>query len=642
MPTLFFWIIFYLISFNSFVSAETTHEFYYKIEYIHANPDGVFERPVISFNGTWPLPTIEVEKGDRVKFHLINGLNDTSTSIHFHGLVMKGMVNMDGPVGVTQCPISPGDSMLYDFKVEQSGTYWYHSHSGSQYSDGFRGLFIVHDKENESNYKFDKQLYWSVSDWYHLSSKELVKKQLTRYNPTGGEPIPQNALFNDGRNVTIDIDYDTTYLIRIANIGIMVSHFISFPGYEFEIIEVDGVYTKPIKTKMAYLTIGQRISILLKTNSKTDTKENILFLSSLDSSMLDSLPEDLELNSINYLIYDKDLPMPEVPHWVNNQDSFKPIDDMKIIPYEPKPILPEPDHRIELLLHMDNLGDGINYAFFNNYTYVGPKVPTLLTALSAPEDLIKNSRIYGSNTNSFILNKDDIVEIVINNEDDNKHPMHMHGHQFQVVARSDTFEEPVHYDPDREELPEFPLVRDTVYVAGNGYVVLRIVANNPGVWFFHCHLDFHLEQGLAATLIEAPDYINITLPEDQLQICHSGNIPTSGNAAGNSHNFLDLHNEKLQPPPLPEGFTLIGYIALLLCTSIALYGLWKIYKFGMYDVLISESEKISNERRVITKYIQILENLKIQSLEDKSEIFSEEIEGILKQVKVLNTKLSQL
>jgi iron transport multicopper oxidase len=636
-------LIFSVLWFCILSSAAEIHEFYFNVEYTTANPDGVFERPVISFNGTWPLPTIEVNKGDRVKLYLTNGLGDTTTSLHFHGLKMKKINHMDGPVGLTQCPISPNETLLYDFVVEQSGTFWYHSHSGAQYSDGLRGIFVVHDREKEDNYKFDKELTWSVSDWYHLSSKELIKKQLTRYNPTGSEPLPQNILFNDSRNVTINIDYDTTYLIRIANIGIMVSQFFSIPGYEFEIIEVDGTYIKPTKTKMAYITVGQRISILLKTKPKSDADSNILILTSIDSSMLDSIPSDLELNSLNYLILDNSLPNPNAPKWIDDQKSFEPIDDMKLIPFKEIPLLPEPDERIELLLHMENLGDGINYAFFNNYTYVAPKIPTLLTALSAPKDLINDARIYGSNTNSFVLNSGDVIEIVINNEDNNKHPMHMHGHKFQIVARSEAFKDPVHYDPDKnQELPNFPAVRDTVNVEGNGYLVLRFKADNPGIWFFHCHLDFHLEQGLAITLIEAPDLLDIELPDDHLRICRVAGIPTEGNAAGNKNDFLDLSGENKQPKPLPEGFTLKGYFALFICIVTALYGLWTIYVFGMKDVLITQNQKIVNERKVTAKYINILEKLKLDYALNSSDDKAIEIDNLLKQVISINNKLSQI
>lgn len=625
------------------VSASTVHEFYYRAEYTTANPDGVFEKRVISFNGSWPLPTIEVNKGDRVKLHLINGLDDATTSLHFHGLKMKGINHMDGPVGVTQCPIPINETMVYDFIVEQTGTFWYHSHSGAQYSDGLRGMFVVHDPENEENYKFDKELAWSISDWYHLSNKELIAKQLTRYNPTGGEPIPQNILFNDSRNVTIPIEYDTTYLIRIANIGIMVSQFFSIPGYEFEIIEQDGIYTKPTKAEMVYITVGQRVSILLKTKSKSDADSNILIFTALDERMLDTIPDDLEQNSYNYMIYDEKLPNPEPPKWTNDHASFEPIDDMLVKPFYEREYLGEPDHRIEINLRMLNLGDGINYAFFNNYTYVMPKVPTLLSVLSAPENLVKDARIYGSNTNSFVLNSNEIVELVINNEDDNIHPMHMHGHQFQVLARSGSFEEPVAYDPEKVTLDDNPMLRDTLALQGNGYSVMRFRANNPGVWFFHCHLDFHLEQGLAITLIEAPDLINIELPESHKNLCKLAGMGWEGNAAGNTKDFLDLTGENLQPQPLPEGFTLKGYIGLFACTIVALWGLYNIYEFGMKDVSITPEEKLSTERRVTRKYIDILERLKNDSvIRGESEEFITEIDKMLNQVVSINKRLDQL
>ncbi|KGK39088.1 hypothetical protein JL09_g1734 [Pichia kudriavzevii] len=629
-------VLWYLYLCFATAFASEVHEFYFNVEYVNANPDGVFERQVISFNGSWPLPTIEVSRGDRVKVHLTNSLEDTTTSLHFHGLKMKGKVHMDGPVGVTQCPISPGETMLYDFVVEQAGTYWYHSHSGAQYSDGMRGLLIVHDKELESLYEFDKELSWSISDWYHDSSSVLVKKQLTKYNPTGGEPVPQNILFNDSRNVTISIDYDTAYLIRIVNVGIMVSQYFSIPGYEFDIIEVDGVYTHPKTATMAYLAVGQRMSIILKTKSREDVSSNILIFTAMDEDMLDIVPDDLELNSFNYMSYDGALPEPKIPNWVTDRESFNPIDDMDLVPMKKKPLFEDPDHRIEVVLHMENLGDGISYAFFNNVTYVAPKVPTLLTALSAPENLVKDSRIYGSNTNSFILNHDEIVEIVVNNEDDGKHPMHLHGHQFQVVARSPELEEPSHYNPENQTFPPFPMMRDTVMVEGGGFLVLRFKANNPGVWFFHCHLDFHLEQGLALTLVEAPDLINITLPEDQLNICKTAGIPTKGNAAGNAEDFLNLEGENVQPKPLPDGFTAKGYFALFLCTAIALFGLKSIYDFGMHDILQTESEKIQIEKKVIEKYIDLLEQMKSN---DTDEPF--EVDQLLQKAINLNERFSK-
>ncbi|KAH3671003.1 hypothetical protein OGAPHI_000714, partial [Ogataea philodendri] len=546
-----------LLAFTACQAAAKTHEFYFKTQWTTANPDGVFERKIISFNGSWPLPTLEVNRGDRVKLHLINGL-DVSTSLHFHGLFQQDSPHMDGPVAVTQCPIPPGETFVYDFVVDQAGTYWYHSHSGSQYSDGLRGLFIVRDKKAESNYSFDEQITLSLSDWYHDSSDVLINKQLSLYNPTGAEPIPQNSLFNDTKNVTWTVEPETTYLLRIANVGIMTSQFLFFEDHDVQIVEVDGVFVEPATASMLYLAVGQRMSVLLTT--KSSAKRNFAIVHALDTAMLDVVPDDLQIVSVNQLAYNTALPPAKLKEEWLDIDSYEPFDDFQLRPFDKMPLLPDPDHQIEVVLHMENLGDGVNYAFFNNHTYVAPKVPTLLTALTAPQELAVNSKIYGSNTNSFVLSYGEVVELVVNNEDDNKHPFHLHGHDFQVIVRSDEYDDPHHFDPDSQtEYPEVPVRRDTMMVNGNGNMVLRFQATNPGVWFFHCHLDFHLEQGLALTLIEAPvelqeKYETLELPEDFLHICDASHVPTKGNAAANKKDWLDLHGENVQPDPLPEGF----------------------------------------------------------------------------------------
>lgn len=86
------------------------------ITWVNASPDG-HSRPVIGINGQWPCPPIECNVGDRVVIHTTNKLENETTSIHFHGLFQKGSNGMDGPSGVTQCPIQPGGKFTYDFQV---------------------------------------------------------------------------------------------------------------------------------------------------------------------------------------------------------------------------------------------------------------------------------------------------------------------------------------------------------------------------------------------------------------------------------------------------------------------------------------------------------------------------------------------
>ena len=86
------------------------------IGWVTAAPDG-FPRQVIGINGQWPCPPIEATVGDTVIVRVTNQLETQSASIHFHGISQKGSNIMDGPPGVTQCPIPPGSNFTYDFKV---------------------------------------------------------------------------------------------------------------------------------------------------------------------------------------------------------------------------------------------------------------------------------------------------------------------------------------------------------------------------------------------------------------------------------------------------------------------------------------------------------------------------------------------
>lgn len=117
--------------------------------------------------------------------------------------------------------------------------------------------------------------------------------------------------------------------------------------------------------------------------------------------------------------------------------------------------------------------------------------------------------------------------------------------------------------------------RDTFVLRPSGYIVLRFKADNPGVWLFHCHIEWHIDQGLVATMIEAPLEVqkSLTIPQGHFDACDVGNIPTTGNAAANTVDFLDLTGANAAPKPLPDGFTARGIVALVFSIISALLGL---------------------------------------------------------------------
>jgi iron transport multicopper oxidase len=120
-----------------------------------------------------------------------------------------------------------------------------------------------------------------------------------------------------------------------------------------------------------------------------------------------------------------------------------------------------------------------------NDSYVPPKVPSLYTALTTGENAW-NPAVYGSAVNPYVVKVGQVVQIIIENSDDTEHPIHLHGYEFQVVARG-----PGTWDGNENTLPRRPVIRDTATTPASGHLVLRIKTDNPGVWVLHCHMEFH-------------------------------------------------------------------------------------------------------------------------------------------------------
>jgi iron transport multicopper oxidase len=187
-----------------------------------------------------------------------------------------------------------------------------------------------------------------------------------------------------------------------------------------------------------------------------------------------------------------------------------------------------------------------------------------------------NPVVYGVNANAFVLNSGQLIEIVINNYDTGGHPIHLHGHAVQLVARAAGNYTPpkdnhgswghpkgpanaLGYDGNTAKMPRIPMRRDTWIVAAGGYTVLRFIADNPGVWFLHCHMEWHQEAGLAATVVEDPIALqkSESIPQSWYDVCHSQGIPTAGNAAGNTKNYTDLTGANTVCPPLGSSSALV-------------------------------------------------------------------------------------
>lgn len=182
----------------------------------------------------------------------------------------------------------------------------------------------------------------------------LLAEFINIANPSGAEPVPQAALFNDTQNLTVSVQPGKTYLFRMINMGAFAGQYVWFQDHNMKIVEVDGVYTEPADASMIYLTAAQRYSVLVTT--KNDTKSNFAFVGSMDEVMFDSVPDGLNPNVTGWLVYDSKqaLPAPK------DVDSFEPFDDFKLVPWDKEEAFDRVDQSITLDVKMENLIDGAN------------------------------------------------------------------------------------------------------------------------------------------------------------------------------------------------------------------------------------------------------------------------------------------
>jgi iron transport multicopper oxidase len=416
------------------------------------------------------------------------------------------------------------------------------AHNRGQYPDGLRGPLIVHDPKSPYDGKCEKEYILTLSDWYHQQTPDILKFFQSPANFPPITPIPDSPIMNDGESTTYEIKHGKQYLFRILNMGAFPSFFLNFQDHEMTIVGIDGVRTQPTTATTLYVGAAQRYEVII--TGKKNATSNAAILAMFDTSMFEA-PYNGSTTVLGELEYKKKYGPPP-PYQGLPNSIMPPIDDLTIKPYDNEPLLGPVTKRIPLDFNFAII-NGIPRAIINNSTYLPQIVPTLYTALSVPQEFKLDPRVYGVNSNSYPVQYGDIVEIVINNLTPFGHPFHLHGHQFQVVARSQpnavTNGQP--YNPSQAD--PLPMKRDVAGVHPGGFVVFRFKAENPGVQLIHCHIEWHVEAGLTATILEATDHLgDLHIPDDHKAACIAGGMPFTGNAAGNTQNPLDLTGANTQ------------------------------------------------------------------------------------------------
>lgn len=386
---------------------------------------------------------------------------------------------------------------------------------------------------------------------YHSQSIPLVQAMLQPNNTEFRPPIPNSIIVNEGGSRLISFEAGKTYRIRVISFSALAGAFLTFSGHTFEIIMQDGSYITPVEADMIRVDTAQRYDIIIKACE--DDTGNYPFLFALDintdytSPETSPIPIQWPLNATGYLVGDPegDLTAVEVV------DVFDPIDSSKFTnPYGDAPYGPVTQTIvIDFNFCFDN--DSIPRACFNGEPYVPQLVPTLYTAVTVGDDNT-NPIVYGG-VIPYIVESEAVVDIVINNYNFAIHPFHLHGHQFQVLERAPA-NSGVWPGWNTTTPPPEPASRDVVDVYSNSYAVIRFKADNPGVWLFHCHIEWHVEMGMQASIIEAPELLrDWQIPADHIDACRVQGIPYEGNAAGNTEDPLDTTGMRYINDPVYTG-----------------------------------------------------------------------------------------
>jgi len=332
------------------------------------------------------------------------------------------------------------------------------------------------------------------------------------------------------------------------------------------IIEVDGTDVEQSPIDLVNVAVAQRYSVLV--TARNDTTSNWVVHANMDTSMFDKVPSTLVPNITSSVTYNSSAPLAPA----QTVDAYHPVDDMSLVPVQ---VISQPPRgtAVELLAAFATMDDGTNHGLFNNITYNSPLVPAILSELTLGSNATV-AKAYGPT--SFVLEHNHVVDIIVNNSDTGAHPFHLHGHKFMIVNRAQDYTSSNQtLNPPLQEGQANPMRRDTIMIQPSASATLRIVADNPGAWFFHCHIEWHLESGLAVQFIEAPliaQQRSGPLPLAVAEQCKMLGEPVSGNAAGHA-SATDLSGLPLGPYLQKTGWKPRGIGAMAGCVLAAMLGM---------------------------------------------------------------------
>ena len=480
-------------------------------------------RLATTINGSIPGPTLRFREGDTVTIRVHNRLT-VDTSIHWHGILLP--YEMDGVPGISFKGIAPGETFVYRFKVQQTGTYWYHSHSGMQEQTGMFGAIVIDPVKGNAT-RADRDYIVQFSDWtdedpHRIMSKLKMQSDYYNFNrPTAVDFF--RDLMNDGWSAALakremwnqmrmnptdlaDISgYTYTYLmngvtpagnwtglfrpgekvrLRLINSGAMTFFDVRIPGLKMTVVQADGQNVEPVEVDEIRMGVAETYDVIVTPKDEAYT----IFAQSMDRTGFAraTLAPRTGMQAA--------VPTPDKPEPLEMEDMMGDMTGNARAHHAKTEYGPGVDMRVDTpRTNLDDPGIGLR----NN----GRKVLTYadLRTLGGPLDkrpagreielhLTGNMERYvwsidgvefGRST-PIHFRRNERLRVVFVNDTMMTHPMHLHGLWSELES------------PEGEFLAR----KHTINVQPAQRVSFLVTADALGRWAWHCHLLIHMDTGM--------------------------------------------------------------------------------------------------------------------------------------------------
>ncbi|KAJ6948205.1 hypothetical protein NC651_002532 [Populus alba x Populus x berolinensis] len=510
------------------------------------------EKPIVTVNGRFPGPTLVAREDDTVLVKVVNHVK-YNVSIHWHGIRQLRTGWADGPAYITQCPLQPGQSFVYNFTITgQRGTLLWHAHI-LWLRATVHGAVVILPKRGVP-YPFPtphREEVIVLGEWWKSDVEAVINEAMNSgrapnvsdAHTINGHPGPVSTCSSQG-GYNLPVKPGKTYMLRIINAALNEELFFKIAGHQLTVVEVDATYVKPFKIDTIVIAPGQTTNVLVTAN-RGSGRYMVAASPFMDAPIaVDNVTATATLHYSGTLASTTTtLTVPPAQNATSVATSFTDaLRSLNSIKY-PARVPLEIDHSLFF-----TIGLGVNpcatcvngsrvVADINNVTFVMPTIALLQahffnikgvftddfpgnppTPFNYTGTQPKNFQTV-SGTKLYRLAYNSTVQLVLQDTGmltPENHPVHLHGFNFFEVGRGIGNFNPKK-DPKKFNLAD-PVERNTIGVPAGGWTAIRFIADNPGVWFMHCHLEVHTTWGLKMAFVvdngEGPNESVLPPPPD--------------------------------------------------------------------------------------------------------------------------------